>query len=245
MKPLIGISSYDKTILVENIVMLKHINVHHNYAKAVTESGGIPIILHSDIDEELAAQYADRLDALILTGGSEEISPLYYQDSFSIHTTSVNPKRDKGDILLMEAFEKLDKPILGVCRGHQLINVARGGSLYSNLKKERDNSSSHWGGATPIDYPVHHVNIVENTPHFEIFNKKRLAVNSFHYQAVKGLGKGLIVSAKSDDGIIEGIYDPNHKFIVGIQWHPEMMALSNDEMLKVFKFLVKKAASPL
>jgi putative glutamine amidotransferase len=198
-KPLIGITS----VLEEGRLKLKN-----EYISYVSGAGGIPFIipavngLKNNIDE-----YVRSVDGLIIPGG-RDIEPSYYGEKI-LHKVKVVPgEKTDFEIALVRGIIKAGKPLLGICYGMQLINVAMGGSLYQDIASQMPGALNHKKGA--------HVVYVE-----ALFPSGPYAVGSSHHQAVKGLGEGLEVFARSKDGIIEGIYMKDYPFALGVEWHPE------------------------
>lgn len=232
MKPLIGISSaYDWNTRIYSL--------REAYVKSVELAGGIPMIIppthNMDIEELL-----DKVDAVILSGGPD-IDPYLYGEKPIPKMGSINPLRDKFEIELAKKTVENGKPLLAICRGIQVLNVAFNGTLYQDINTQIQNSIRHaWHTATgtevPPEYPTHTVKLKENSKLYKIFGKNILKVNSFHHQAVKNVGKGFEATAWADDGVIEAIEHIEDKFIIGVQWHPEYMW--DSEMIKIFKTLI-------
>ncbi|MCH4889028.1 gamma-glutamyl-gamma-aminobutyrate hydrolase family protein [Acidaminobacter sp. JC074] len=231
MKPLIGISSYE--IDKERGA---YITVNDFYSQAVIAAGGIPVVIPTIRQLEEAEIYAKRLDGLVLTGGNENISPRYYEKDLNKEIDYINPPRDEWEIALIKFFENNNKPILGICRGMQLINVSRNGSLFSNVHN-RENSIGHFAGKTNMKFPVHTIKIEADSKLYESLGHEA-EVNSYHYQGINGLGDGLKVVAMSRDGLIEAIEDDSKKFLQGVQWHPEAM-IETHSMKELFSNFIK------
>ncbi|MGL4787460.1 MAG: gamma-glutamyl-gamma-aminobutyrate hydrolase family protein [Cetobacterium sp.] len=236
-KPIIGItSSHEK----ENGLRNYHrTTVSIDYTKGVIEGGGIPIVIPTTGNIEVIKEQLNLLDGLILSGGPD-INPIYYGEDFKEKIGVISPERDDNEIKILKEFLKTEKPILGICRGHQLLNVYFGGTLYQDLSYFENESLKHRQEVYP-ELEVHKV-LIEKNSILESLYGESIRTNSFHHQAIKKLGKGFKAIAKSSDGIVEAIEKVDHKFCLGIQWHPEMMvARGNKEMIKIFKLLIEKS----
>ncbi|NTU43615.1 MAG: type 1 glutamine amidotransferase, partial [Nitrospirales bacterium] len=184
--------------------------LRQTYVSAVQRAGGLPFLLPPGSDLPVVA---DIIDGLLLPGG-DDILPLYYGEEVSVQAEMrfVRPERTDCEISLLKAMAERRKPVLAICYGMQLLNVAFGGTLIQDIGEQIPGAGEHRGG-------THLVDIIQSIP----FCKKGIsgAVNSRHHQAVKAVGAGLEVWALSADGIIEGVYKRDHPFLVGVQWHPE------------------------
>lgn len=217
MKPIIGITSNFKTI--NNRL---NCALDYDYVNAVNEAGGIGLILPIITDEKLLDDYSQILNGLIFSGG-EDIEPSYYGESSieQIGTTCLD--RDKCEMgLFKRAFEK-KLPVLGICRGMQLINVALGGSLYQDIKTQIDKSLEHRSKEEMVGQPHHSIKVMEDSMLYRMLGVKETEVNSFHHQSLKDIGSGLKVTAISPKGIIEGVESEERAFLMGVQWHPEKL----------------------
>ena len=201
--------------------------VNHAYIEAISKSGATPYMLCLSLKS--VADYAKDMDGLLITGG-EDINPkLYSQDDVKSHRLS--DEYDNFEIELIKAFHKLNKPIFGICRGLQIINVAFKGTLYQDIDKDyqdlkrRHLHNYHKGKLS------HRVKIAEDSFLDHIYHKKEMMVNSYHHQAVKDLGEGLKVSAYSDDGLIEAF---EAEKIIAVQWHPEKIFEYQKELFTYF-----------
>lgn len=236
-KPIIGItSSHEK----ENGLRNYHrTTVSIDYTKGVIEGGGIPIIIPTTNDIEIIKEQLKLIDGLILSGGPD-INPVHYGEDFKEKIGVISPERDDNEIKILNEFLKTEKPILGICRGHQLLNIYFGGTLYQDLSYFEKEVLKHRQDLYP-ELEVHSVTIEKGSILENLYGES-IRTNSFHHQAIKDLGKGFKVIARSNDGIIEGIEKIDHKFCLGIQWHPEMMvARGNKDMVKIFKLLIEKS----
>lgn len=239
-KPIIGITSaWENDPNLQNYFRNC---VSIDYSKSVIEAGGIPIILPTLDNLEVIKEQIKILDGIIFSGGAD-INPTLYGEEFKNGIGVVSLERDRGEFLILEEFIKTGKPILGICRGHQLLNVFMGGTLFQDLKYSNREVLKHRQDFYP-DMPVHKVKIVDKDNILAELYGDEIFTNSFHHQAVNNLGKNLTPIAISSDGIIEAFQMKEHKFFYGIQWHPEMMtARGNTEMLKIFKKFIEKAAA--
>ncbi len=211
MKPLVGISSsYDDEAQV-------HLLRDH-YVWSIYRAGGVPIILPATADYEIIHSYTETCDALLLSGGGDA-DPSYWGESPDRSLGDINPIRDVFEIELVRQVMRIQKPVLGICRGCQIINVAVGGSLIQNI----EGNFMHQQKA-PRNYAFHQVFIQKDSKLAAILKTEEIKVNSFHHQAVKMLGPGIKISACALDGTIEAIeFSSRLQFAIGIQWHPECM----------------------
>ncbi|WP_036609754.1 gamma-glutamyl-gamma-aminobutyrate hydrolase family protein [Oribacterium sp. P6A1] len=234
-RPIIGIST---SIIIDEGGMFPGYHrsyVNRDYVRSVLAAGGIPIMIPMSGDKEAVSTALSLCDGLILSGG-QDVYPLNYGEEPHRGLGGVCPERDEFDYALYREAKEKDMPVLGICRGSQIIATAEGGKLYQDLS-EMDNALKHNQGHTP-DMPSHHVNIAEGTKLHKIFGENRIAVNSFHHQVIKSVGEDFTVAATAPDGAIEGLEHKTAKFIVAVQWHPEMMHATNEHMLNLFKALV-------
>jgi len=202
----------------------------------------IPTVEHSsDISRwEVATQdYVSMLDGLILQGGAD-IDPAVYGEERSTHLGPIDAVRDRFELELLREFAEAEKPVLGVCRGMQLINVAYGGTLYQDLEAAGVGSHAH-RMADLYDEHTHEVDFVPNGWLQSIYGETRSArVNSIHHQGVRQLGTDLVVEATSTDGVIECIRHTKSSFLLGVQWHPEFhdsrfpMLLPTEPLMNAF-----------
>lgn len=202
--------------------------LRENYCSAVIAAGGLPILLPHQ--PERAEDYLDLLDGLIVTGGAFDIDPALFGARERHATVTTKESRTRSELALTRAALRLDTPLLGICGGQQLLNVALGGTLIQHIPDEVPAALAH-EQPNPRDEPGHSVDIVEGTLLRRIMQMAELPVNSAHHQAVKSLAPGLIVDARAPDGVIEGIEDPRRRFCIGVQWHPEYLLSDGDARL--------------
>jgi len=213
----------------------------HDYLNCVHHVGGIPVPLPIINTGEYSTDIAEKLDGLILTGGPD-INPYLYKQSARIGLGKLSLQRDSFEIALIGKMLAKDKPILGICRGAQLLNVFFGGTLYQDLKNDQVATKLEHANraiASKSNY-VHRVNLRENSEIQIIYGSEEIWVNSFHHQAVEKLGVGLVSDGYSEDGLIEAFHHIQYQFVLGVQWHPEMMAEIHHEHYTVFQALIKK-----
>lgn len=235
MKPVIGITTF-----CENRSGRIMSSLNYNYVKSVYNAGGIPVLIPVIASREDAANYVDAIDGILFSGGND-ISPMLYGENPIKEVVSISDDRDMCEFELFKEAMDRDMPVLGICRGVQLINAASGGSLYQDIHVQLGNVLGHSPGETMPDNLYHTVKLDKNSKLYDIFNKEEMRVNSFHHQAVKEVAQGFKANAKSPDGIIEGIESTEKTFVVGVQWHPEGLAEKHGEFLKLFKALVDEA----
>lgn len=212
--------------------------VFDHYSTCIEKIGAAPMILPITTKEEVAKTYIDRIDALIMTGGID-VNPFLYGEELAGETEVPFIERDNFDFMLIKAALNKNIPILGICRGMQIMNVYLGGSLHQDIKYYGDTNIQHVQRSNHHE-AVHFVDIEKGSLLHTLIGGKQ-KVNSVHHQCIKELGSGLKASAlSSSDKIIEAYESVDKNRILGIQWHPEMMyAEGNTEMEDIFKFLLK------
>lgn len=237
MKKVIGISG---SILIDKGAVFpgyKRAYVNNDYIQAVLLGGGVPLIIPVSIDEDVIEAQLKNIDGIILSGG-EDVNPLLFGEEPSKFIGETMDERDKFDLLLIKHAVKMKKPILGICRGCQILNVAFGGDLYQDCSLAKNYHINHIQKCA-TSQGSHTVDIEKDSYLYSIFGESEI-VNSYHHMAIKNLAEGFKVIAISKDGIVEGIEKNEGLFILGVQWHPEMMAATNEKMLDIFKLLISK-----
>jgi putative glutamine amidotransferase len=193
--------------------------MREDYVRSVEQAGAVPVVL-PPLRPEDACRVLERLDGLVLSGGVDVDPALYGQEPHP-RLGRVNRRRDEFELALVSEALRVGRPILGICRGQQVLNVARGGTLVQDIP-------SQWTGAMVHDARgrrwrrTHDVDVVPGTRLAAILGRASVPVNSFHHQAVAAIGRGLVVSARCPgDGVVEGLEDEDARFVVAVQWHPE------------------------
>lgn len=198
------------------------------YFASVARRGATPIGLPHEPSQVSA--YLDMIDGLLLTGGDVDIPPEMYGEQGSTDTLMLKDGRTQFEVALTNEALQRNMPILGVCAGEQLLNVLHGGTLIQHIPDEIDDALEHQQ-PTPRTEPWHKVTLNKNSKLYAITQTETYRVNSNHHQAVKDVGKGLIVNATAPDGVIEGIERPDHPFCIGVEWHPELEICPQDTAL--------------
>ncbi|MEN0013627.1 MAG: gamma-glutamyl-gamma-aminobutyrate hydrolase family protein [Solirubrobacteraceae bacterium] len=208
-----------------------------DYPNAVAAAGGLPVVLPPHLD--LALEMVGRLDGLLLSGGPD-LDPALYAAAPNENLGPIEPATDRWELALLQAALEHALPVLAICRGMQLLNVAYGGTLWQDLPSETGVDEHHRQKARGSEV-THEVVVEEGTKLAALTRGGRVAVNSFHHQAVKRLGSGLVVSARDDDGLVEAVEDPDRPFVVGVQWHAESLQ-SRAEHSGLFRGLIAAAS---
>jgi len=209
---------------------------------AVSAAGGLPVIVPFANTQSQAKATVKRLDGLIISGGDFDIDPSLYGERRHKKLGTVLKSRTISELQLLKAALKMKKPLLGICGGHQLINVHFGGSLYQDILSQNANAKDHEQKSDPRK-TNHTVNVENGSRLSTIVRRKSFRVNSTHHQAVKKPGRGLKASACSPDGIVEALEAADGRFVLGVQWHPEFL-YRLEPHLNIFKSLIK-ACTPL
>jgi putative glutamine amidotransferase len=237
-RPSIGITP-DVTAITQDAPLAKY-DLKVAYPDAVLRAGGLPFLLPYSDDRAVIEAYLDRISGVVVTGGAFDIPPEAYGESARDGLGVLKPGRTAFESLVIHAALARNMPVLGVCGGMQLLNVALGGTLYQDIGKEMPNARPH-EQTHDRTQPAHPIDIKEGTVLADCIGKGQLMVNSTHHQAVKAVGPKLVVTATSPDGVIEAIEAPTHTFAVGVQWHPELLIDSVPPHLGLYKTFVARA----
>lgn len=202
--------------------------LRQNYCSAIVEAGGIPVLLPHEM--ALIDDYLSLCDGVVITGGFFDIDPGLYGAQACHPMVKTKPQRTLFEQELLDRVWPLQKPILGICGGMQLINVLKGGTLIQHIPDDVEGALAH-EQSPPHTNPGHAVSVETDSFLFSLLKSQTLEVNTSHHQAVKDVAPSLRVNARAADGVIEGIEDPAHKFCVGVQWHPEYHVTPFDHKL--------------
>lgn len=207
------------------------------YFDSLKEAGAIPVMIPLHLKKDELEQINGFFDGWLFTGG-HDISPNLYGETVSEKCGVTNNDRDNLERAVFNMAMAEDKPILGICRGIQIINAFMGGTLYQDLESERPSRIEHHM-VPPYDRKQHEVLIKENSPLYKALGKSEIGVNSYHHQAIKELGDGLDIMAVSEDGLVEAVYSSKKKFLWAVQWHPEFSYKNNGDSMKILNTFVK------
>ena len=202
--------------------------LRQNYADAIVAAGGLPIALPHDAS--LAAEYLDRIDALVVTGGAFDVDPSLYGDGDRHATVTLKEGRTAAEMALTRGALARDLPVLGICGGEQLLAVALGGTLVQHIPDSVADALEH-EQPNPRHEPGHPVAVVAGTLLHRIVGATEMQVNSAHHQAVRAPGPHAVVNATAPDSVIEGLEDTRYRFCLGVQWHPEFFIDPGDRRI--------------
>lgn len=222
------------------IKTIRVMGVSENYTEAINRAGGAPVMIPLGLDETQLDALMARLDGLLLTGGYD-IHPRHYNVERGPEIRGLDEDRDKAEIFITRKAAAVGLPLFGICRGHQVINVALGGSLYTDLPSQFDGAVRHeLGSDEPRNTILHKIDILPDTMLAEIIGASEAGVNSIHHQGVKELAPGLTPSAYAPDGLLEAFEIKDHPFGLSVQWHPEWM-VEHESMVRLFSAFVTAA----
>ena len=197
------------------------------YCRALEKSGGLPLVL-ATLKAGKACDYLGMVQGLLLSGGGD-VDPFYFGEEPLPGCGEIIPQRDAVEMELIRLALQIDMPVLAVCRGIQVLNIACGGDIYQDLAQRDVASLQHWQQAAD-HHPTHSVTLVPGTLLAHIYcGNERIRVNTFHHQAVRRLGVGLQISANSSDDLIEAVEMKGRSFVLGVQWHPEALSLAGNQ----------------
>jgi putative glutamine amidotransferase len=237
-KPRIGIAGNLYTIESGPIAGTERGGVNDDYIQAVERAGGVPILLPVVNAEESILAQMEICSGFLFPGGND-IHPKYYASEAHLNLGDINSRVDEYQLKLIRSALESGKPILGICRGNQLLNVACGGTLLQDLSEAPNMCLKHFQNSRRYEV-MHQVktaagSILENLLGSEFW------VNSNHHQAIREVGAGLTVIATASDGVIEALQMNDRDFVLAVQWHPEIMVTKSDPMMVLFERLVKAA----
>ncbi|PAV28023.1 gamma-glutamyl-gamma-aminobutyrate hydrolase [Virgibacillus profundi] len=223
MKPLIGVTSSME-------MDQSHYAVTNRNIKAISRVGGIPLMLPyllEDID-----QIANEIDGLYLTGGYD-IDPILFGEEPHPKLGTIIPERDQFEFSLIKKLLEMGKPILGVCRGCQILNIVAGGDMYQDIYAQIDRELLQHTQKAPLKHGSHFVNVLKGSLLHQLTGLEKFRINSWHHQANRSVPDTFQISGEASDGVIEAIESKAHPFVLGLQWHPEGM--DDEGSLKIYQ----------
>ncbi|MGH7196124.1 MAG: gamma-glutamyl-gamma-aminobutyrate hydrolase family protein [Candidatus Saccharimonadales bacterium] len=208
----------------------------HIYSDAVIAAGGVPVLIPIIKNQDTLEELYKNLDGLLFAGGND-IDPRLYGEEPMTQTVDVSPKRDTSEFNLMRWTLRDKKPILAICRGMQLLNIVCGGTLYQHLASQMPSAEDHELSSHKknVEHITHHLKVDPSSKLAEIIKATTIGANSHHHQAIKEIGAGLKVSAKSEDGMIEAVELSNAPYVIGVQCHPEALQKVEPKWNLLFK----------
>ncbi len=209
------------------------------YMKGIEAQGAIPVMPSLSADPDALDLLLERCDGFLLAGG-QDVGPSLYGEEKRPCCGETLKERDVMDRNILLRAVAADKPVLGICRGLQLINAAFGGTLHQNLPTERPSLVQH-KMEPPYDRAAHMISLLPDTPLRRLLQTNECAVNSCHHQGVKELARGLQVMAKASDGLVEALRMPDRLFVWGVQWHPEFSFQADERAARIFAAFVDAA----
>lgn len=229
MRPFIGITpQYDK----ENNKLISE----GGYFECIEEAGGIPVVLPVTEDDEIINEMAEKFDGFVFSCGPD-IDPVMYDMKLPIMYRESGCLRDRFEKKLFNQVAKTSKPVLGICRGMQMINVVCGGTLFQDIGSEVETDIDHMM-EEPRNRTQHNVSIYIETPLYKMMKEKVISVNSVHHQAIKELSESFVPMAFSFDGLIEAYFMPGMRYMHGYQWSPELFP-EDEVSKKIFKGFIR------
>ena len=235
--PLIGITT-------GRVLSATQVYEHHlsdKYVQAVLRAGGLPVILPSGLQNDQIAELLTRLDGLLLTGGGD-IDPVVFNGKPHATVHSIDPARDTLELELVRQAVQAEVPFLGICRGVQVMNVALGGTLFTDILAQMPGAERHdWAPNFPRDRVSHHLSVDSASRLGQLIGSHDLGVNSLHHQGLDEIPASLKVVARAADGLTEAVELQDHVFGLGVQWHPEWLVESAENQA-IFKGLIEAAS---
>lgn len=214
-----------------------------DYCEAVEAAGGIPVHLGLIPKEKYIAQALSGLDGILLPGSDSDVDPARFGEPPHQRLGTIVPEKDETDLFVLAEAEKNNLPVLGICFGMQVLNVSRGGSLIQDIASQIPESHKHERNG-PYDNYLHNIDVADNSYLAPFVEGREVRVNSSHHQSVNKVGRDLAVGARAKDGIIESIQDTRDgRFVLGVQWHPELSWGTDELSRDIFKLFVEKCAA--
>jgi putative glutamine amidotransferase len=236
MKPIIGITA-SHTREKKNLL-------NDSYVRAVLHAGGLPVILPAVLPDEDFAELRSRLDGILLSGGAD-VDPVQFHGLPHPEVSGIDPDRDRIEVGLARLAVDSDWPLLAICRGIQVLNVALGGSLYTHIPDQLPGAIKHnYDSSGQRALKAHTVDVAAGSRLADVLGLTHTGVNSFHHQGICDLASGLAPVAWTPDGLVEAVELPemnsDHRFGIGVQWHPEDM-VDDPAMQRLFAAFVRAA----
>ncbi len=217
-------------------------NLNESYVRAVQAAGGLPIVIPPVLDDGELRELFARLDGLLLSGGGD-IDPALFGQNRHPATAHISPERDRSELALARWALAEDKPVLAICRGIQVVNVAMGGTLVQDIPAQVPGALAHsFGADVPRDHIAHAVRVKPRSCLAGILGAAEVTTNSWHHQSCATAGQEIVYTAWAPDGVVEAAEAPGKRFAVFVQWHPEEMFNTRPDMLALFQALVKASA---
>ncbi|MBI5304439.1 MAG: gamma-glutamyl-gamma-aminobutyrate hydrolase family protein [Chloroflexi bacterium] len=237
MKPLIGIPT--RTLKASDCIDgIPRFGMNETYTRAIARAGGAPVLIPLNLSDDTLRAIFARLDGVLFPGGVD-VHPNVYGESVEPFCGEIDPARDTVELNLAQWALAEQKPILGICRGIQLINIAAGGSLHQDIDAQVANPLRHpHQKGNPYNYLAHAVEIDPRSTLGRALGATQVQVNSLHHQALKQVAPGFHIVARAPDGIVEGIEADNGNFAVAVQFHPEWLQDDDARMLELFRAFV-------
>src|SRR5215217_3823883 len=234
-RPRIGI-----TMRIEHVTDRFYLSRH--YSEAVEAAGGAPVHISLIPNSDYIDSVVDGLDGILLPGSDSDVDPLRYGQQPHPELGSVHTIKDATDLLVIDAVERRQIPLLAICFGMQILNVSRGGTLIQDIRSQVPEAIKHQQGV-PRGRPSHRVTLLENSQLSQIAGTRDALVNSHHHQAIESIGADLVATAWTTDGVIEALEDPRpDRFVMAVQWHPELGWQDNVLSQQLFKSFVNQTA---
>jgi len=199
------------------------------YVEAILRTEAIPLVIPPDLPEESLAEILQNLDGLLLSGGPD-VDPVHFGEEPLPGMGRIDPGRDRVELGLARLALETGMPVLGICRGAQVLNIAAGGDIFQDLPSQAGPLLRHAQQPTPMTYPTHAVRVETGSRLNAITKTETLRVNTWHHQAVRKVAPGFAVSATAEDGVIEAIEKAGATFVMGVQFHPESMARGGSQI---------------
>lgn len=235
-RPLIGLTTYTSKNEYSNPVVA----LATHYIRAVLEAGGMPVLIPNLLAEAEWREFYARLDGIVFTGGGD-IETRIFDGLDHPKVDGVDPERDSLELPLLRAAAEGGKPFLGICRGLQVVNVALGGTLFTDIADQLPGAARHdWHEGYPRTYLAHLVRVEESSRLAQIFDEAMPGVNSLHHQGIQDLAPGLKAAAYAPDGLVEAVELTGHPFGLAVQWHPEWL-VEHESARRLFQAFIDSA----
>jgi putative glutamine amidotransferase len=240
-RPIIGCATYRKRVSQDNPIDVY--GLMPSYTEALAAAGGIPLLIPLGLSEEDLCTIFERIDGLMIPGGGD-VKPETYKGQWHDTLWGIDPERDRTEFFLIRTAIEQQKPMLAICRGIQVFNVAMGGTLWEDIPGLVPDAMKHnTPNGQPRNQLVHKVTVKPDSVLANALGAIECWVNSLHHQAIRKLAPGLESTATAPDGLIEAVEMTQHPFALGVQWHPENLVQDDPLMRSLFEGFVEAAAN--